>query len=73
MSTPRRRFTEGHELPGYGLIEDTGWYVFLGGQWQWDEYSQRADGKDDRPAIERYGTPEHEMWLIEMERRNDYQ
>lgn len=25
-------------------------------------------GKDTRPAIERYGTPEHEAWLIEMER-----
>jgi hypothetical protein len=24
-------------------------------------------GIDDRPAIERYGTPEHEAWLIEME------
>ena len=24
---------------------------------------------DDRPAIDRYGTWEHEQWLIEMERR----
>lgn len=26
---------------------------------------------DDRPAIERYGTEEHEAWLIEMERMED--
>lgn len=26
-----------------------------------------------RPAIEVYGTEEHEEWLMEMERRGDYQ
>lgn len=27
----------------------------------------------DRDPIEVYGTPEHEAWLMEMERRGDYQ
>jgi hypothetical protein len=34
----------------------------------WDACADRPCAEtDDRPAIERYGTPEHEAWLIEME------
>jgi len=38
-----------------------------------DKFETRGDDGghygDCRPAIEVYGTPEHEAWLIEMERR----
>ena len=30
-----------------------------------------AAQRDERPAIEVYGTPEHEAWLLDMERRGE--
>lgn len=36
-----------------------------------DALTRLAD--EDREPIDRYGTLEHEAWLIEMERRDDYQ
>lgn len=39
--TARRYFEEGMEV-GTQVIEDSGWYVLLFGQWCWDEESQEA-------------------------------
>lgn len=36
-------------------------------EWCFDNFPQF--NYDDRDPIDRYGTPEHEAWLIEMERQ----
>jgi hypothetical protein len=38
----RRYFEEGTEVNGQ-IIEDEGWYVFVGGAWRYDETSQEDE------------------------------
>ena len=40
----RRYFEEGAEI-GSQIIEESGWYVFIGGAWYWDEQSQESEVK----------------------------
>ena len=40
----RRYFEEGAEI-GTQIIEESGWYVQIGGAWYWDEESQEIEVK----------------------------
>jgi hypothetical protein len=42
MSYARAHWIEGAEVNDQ-IIEETGWYVFIYGQWRWDEDSQDGD------------------------------
>lgn len=59
--TPMRRLLELVADPSYERLVEQAWLDAI-------DAAGRAERIDQRPAIERYGTPEHEAWLIEMER-----